>query len=140
MKDKDLTETKAQGYKVENGKLVYFSNMLNGYKHEYKGLQDICEEMNGLLKKFDSYEEQLAFWKGKAEEKLPKGSIFLTKKEIDNLWVCSGNKYTVLDKAREVASKQTAQDIIKKLEQLQICVRGIGLNDLIILLKKEYEL
>ena len=140
MKDKDLTETKAQGYKVENGKLVYFSNMLNGYKHQYKDLQEICEEMNGFLKKFDSYEEQLIFWKGKVEQKFPKDSIFLTKKEIDNLWVCSGNKYTILDKARDVASKETAQSIIKKLEQLQICIKGIGLNELIISLKKEYEL
>ena len=85
MKDKDLFETKAQGYKVENGKLVYFSNILDGYKHEYKDLQEICEEMNGLLKKFDSYEEQLTFWKGKAEEKLPENSVVLSREELRKL-------------------------------------------------------
>ena len=66
MNDKDLFETKARGYKVENGKLVFFSNMLDGYRHEYKDLQEICEEMNGLLKKYDGYEERLVFLEGKA--------------------------------------------------------------------------
>lgn len=61
--EKDLYETKAQGFKVENGKLVYFSNILDGYRHEYKDLQEVCEEMNSMLKSFDSYQDQIAFWK-----------------------------------------------------------------------------
>lgn len=60
---KDLTETKARGFKVENGKLVYFSNLLDGYRHEFEDLQEICEEMNGMLEQYDSLIEQIEFWK-----------------------------------------------------------------------------
>lgn len=63
---KDFTETRARGYKIENGKLVFFSNMLDGYRHEYKDLQEICEEMNGMLEKHDSYMTQIDFWKSEA--------------------------------------------------------------------------
>ena len=64
---KDLMETEAQGFKVENGKLVYFSNMLDGYRHEFKDLQEICEEINGMMKKNDSYMAQIEFWKVEAQ-------------------------------------------------------------------------
>ena len=129
MKDKDLTETRAQGYKVENGKLIYFSNMLDGYKHEYKDLKEICEEMNGLLKRFNSYEEQLSFWKYKAEEKFPEDSIVLSREEYNTLkaendkyvkdcidYIATINKLE--NKVWEVeqqANKETAEKIFKML-------------------------
>lgn len=126
MKDKDLFETKAQGYKVENGKLVYFSNMLDGYKHEYKDLKEICEEMNGLLKSFNSYEQQLVFWKGKAEEKLPKDSVVLSGKEYEQLQ----QSYIVkaYDKLRAknkelLKIKENCLEIMKQGEQQIINIR-----------------
>lgn len=64
---KNLTETKARGFKVENGKLVYFTNILEGYRHEFKDLQEICKEMNGMMEKHDSYMAQIEFWKCDAE-------------------------------------------------------------------------
>ena len=38
--------TGAGGYKVENGKVVFYSDMLNGYRHEYKDLNEIVKELN----------------------------------------------------------------------------------------------
>ena len=38
--------TGAGGFKVENGKVVFYSDMLNGYRHEYKDLDEIVKELN----------------------------------------------------------------------------------------------
>ena len=38
--------TGAGGFKVENGKVVYYSDVLNGYRHEYKDLYEIVKELN----------------------------------------------------------------------------------------------
>ena len=38
--------TGAGGFKVENGKVVYYSDVLNGYRHEYKDLDEIVKELN----------------------------------------------------------------------------------------------
>jgi hypothetical protein len=129
---KDLTETKAQGYKVENGKIVYFSNMLNGYKYEYKDLKDVCAEMNGLLEKFNSYDEQLYFWKGKAEEKLPKDSVVLSKEEYEKLKnnqmpldpvVLTMKQYLDINHQAYFKSKETAEKIFSGIYKLLISIR-----------------
>ena len=65
---KDLTETRARGFKVENGKIIYFSNMLDGYRHEFEDLNEVCEEMNGMLEQYDSNIEQIEFWKYMAKQ------------------------------------------------------------------------
>lgn len=92
---KDLMETEAQGFKVENGKLVYFSNMLDGYRHEFKGLQEICEEINGMMKKNDSYMAQIEFWKVEAQ--------------TYKLW-----KDKLVEELKQ-SSKETAEEIFKEL-------------------------
>ena len=38
--------TGAGGFKVENGKVVFYSDILNDYKHEYKDLDEIVKELN----------------------------------------------------------------------------------------------
>ena len=38
--------TGAGGFKVENGKVVFYSDMLNGYRHEYKDLDEVVKELN----------------------------------------------------------------------------------------------
>lgn len=39
----------ASGYKVENGKVVFFTNMLNGYRHEYENLDEVVKTLNVML-------------------------------------------------------------------------------------------
>ena len=38
--------TGAGGYRIENGKVIFYSNMLNGYRHEYINLEEIVSELN----------------------------------------------------------------------------------------------
>ncbi len=88
-------KNEANGYDIEKDKLIYFSNLLDGYKHEFKDLQEICDEMNGLHKRFDSYEEQLDFWKSEAQ--------------TYKLW-----KEKLVEELNQV-SKETAEKIFKML-------------------------
>lgn len=59
---------KANGYEVKNGKLYYFSNMLDGFEYEFKDLQEICDAANHYNEEFWGLDQRLAFWQGKAEE------------------------------------------------------------------------
>ena len=38
--------TKTSGFIIQNGKVVFYSNMLNGYRHEYKDLDEVVKELN----------------------------------------------------------------------------------------------
>ena len=38
--------TAAGGFKIENGKIIFYSDVLNGYRHEYKDLDEIVKELN----------------------------------------------------------------------------------------------
>lgn len=59
---------KAIGYEVKNGKLYYFSNILEGLEYEFKDLQEICNALNHYNEEFWGLDQRLAFWQGKAEE------------------------------------------------------------------------
>lgn len=59
---------KAIGYEVKNGKLYYFSNLLEGFEYEFKDLQEICDALNHYNEEFWGLDQRLAFWQGKAEE------------------------------------------------------------------------
>lgn len=59
---------KAIGYEVKNGKLYYFTNMLEGFEYEFKDLQEICDTANHYNEEFFGLQQRLDFWKGKAEE------------------------------------------------------------------------
>ena len=126
---KDITETKAQGFKVENGKLVYFSNMLDGYRREFKDLQEICEEMNGMLNKFNSLMEQVEFWQCEAKTyKQWKGKLIEQIREsrketvekiyreakfiVDNTtYLIDGRKYLHLDALKEIIKTEIGVEI-----------------------------
>ena len=58
---------KAIGYEVKNGKLYYFSNLLEGFEHEFKDLLEICDTANHYNEEFYGLDQRLTFWKGKAE-------------------------------------------------------------------------
>lgn len=41
--------TETSGFKIENGRVVFYTNILNGYRNEYKDLDEVVEELNLLL-------------------------------------------------------------------------------------------
>lgn len=60
--------TKTSGYKIENGKVVFFVNILNDYRYEYKDLEEVVKTLNELLKEAYSKDEIAFALKCKTED------------------------------------------------------------------------
>ena len=59
--------TGAGGYKIENGKVIFCTDMLNGYRHEYKDLEEIVKELNLYMHTDYKYIELISHYKHKAQ-------------------------------------------------------------------------
>lgn len=42
-----------RGFVVKDGKLMYVTNILDGCRHEFKDIYEICDELNNNMKKID---------------------------------------------------------------------------------------
>lgn len=42
-----------RGFVVKDGKLMYVTNILDGCKHEFKDIYEICDELNNDMKEID---------------------------------------------------------------------------------------
>lgn len=42
-----------RGFIVKDGKILYITNILDGYRHEFKDIYEICDELNNNMKKID---------------------------------------------------------------------------------------
>lgn len=60
--------TGASGYKIENGKVVFFTNMLGGYREEKENLEEVVKTLNELLHECYSKDEIAFALKCKTEE------------------------------------------------------------------------
>ena len=60
--------TGASGYKIENGKVVFFTNMLGGYRYEHKDLEETVKTLNELLQECYSKDEIAFALKCKTED------------------------------------------------------------------------
>ena len=60
--------TGASGYKIENGKVVFFTNMLGGCRHEYENLDEVAKTLNELLQECYSKDEIAFALKCKTED------------------------------------------------------------------------
>ena len=61
--------TVASGYKVENGKIVFFTTMLGGCRNEYENLDEVAKTLNELLQ--EAYaKDEIAFHLRCAKEDL----------------------------------------------------------------------
>lgn len=59
--------TDTSGFKIENGKAVFYTNILNGYRHEYKDLDELVKELNLLLQSCYKSDDIVLHYKGKAK-------------------------------------------------------------------------
>ena len=59
--------TGAGGFKIENGKVIFYSDMLNGYRHEYKDLEEIVKELNLYMHTDERSMELISHYKHKAQ-------------------------------------------------------------------------
>ena len=60
--------TGASGYKIENGKVVFFTNMLGGCRYEYENLDEVVKTLNELLQECYSKDEIAFALKCKTED------------------------------------------------------------------------
>lgn len=42
-----------RGFVVKDGKILYVTNILDGYRHEFKDIHEICDELNNSMKEID---------------------------------------------------------------------------------------
>lgn len=42
-----------RGFVVKDGKILYVTNILDGYRHEFKDIYEICDELNNNMKEID---------------------------------------------------------------------------------------
>ena len=57
--------TETSGYKIENGKVVFYTKILNGYRHEYESLDRVVNDMNIMLQNAYKTDEIAGHYKGK---------------------------------------------------------------------------
>jgi len=64
---KSQKPTGAAGYKIENGKVIMYADVLNGYRHEYKDLEEIVKELNLYMHVDYKNVELISHYKHKAQ-------------------------------------------------------------------------
>ena len=42
-----------RGFIVKDGKILYITNILDGCRHEFKDIYEICDELNNNMKEID---------------------------------------------------------------------------------------
>ena len=66
--EKRQKPTGASGYKYENGKVVFFTNMLGGCRYEYQNMFEVVKTLNELLQEAYAKDEIAFALKCKTEE------------------------------------------------------------------------
>lgn len=86
--------TGASGYKIENGKVVFFTNMLGGYREEKENLEEVVKTLNELLQECYSKDEIAFALKCKTEElKTAKAEAYKECMEQLDAEIESSDKY-----------------------------------------------
>lgn len=57
-----------RGFVVKDGKILYVTNILDGCRHEFKNIYEICDEMNAMIKQLDSLTELSDYLKAMNKE------------------------------------------------------------------------
>lgn len=82
--------TSTSGFKIEKDKVIFFTDMLNGYKHEYNTLDDFIAECNLLLKRCYEVDDVNSILKGKletAKSEAVKEFAERFNKEAEDAWI-----------------------------------------------------
>ena len=59
--------TETSGFHIKNGNIVFYTNILNGYRYEYKNLDEVVKELNLMLHQNYSSDEIISHYKGELE-------------------------------------------------------------------------
>ena len=109
--------TGASGYKVENGKVVFFTNMLGGCKVVKENLEEVVKTMNELLQECYSKDEIAFALKCKTQElKTAKAEAVkefaerLKEKAMKNDFICMGE----VRATEYIISKHELDNLVKE--------------------------
>ena len=121
--------TEASGYKIENGKVVFYTNMLNGYRHEYANLDEVAKDLNLMLQNGYTSDEVISHYKSKlqtAKSEAIKEFAEMYERVIEQLLTSSTIEqayviYKCWDKFKALSYREytkTCNEIPKKLEEM----------------------
>ena len=119
--------TAASGYKIENGKVVFFTNMLGGCRIEKENLEEVVETLNELLHEAYAKDEIAFTLKCKTEElKTAKAEAI---KEIRDKVI-----WEIVNKPSKFKSKQGTIEFLnglahRQFEIIDIIEKAIGDNN-----------
>lgn len=102
------------GFVVKDGNIIYGTNILDGYRHEFKDIHEICDELNNNMKKIDRLMElnnHLCFQLKECEKSIVKEFAEKLKKQIANIKYWSVG-YVGYDDAMDVID-----ELLKEYEQ-----------------------
>ena len=60
--------TETSGFKIEKGKVIFYTNILNGYRYEYNSLEEIVKDLNLALRQAYKNDEIISYYKGKIDK------------------------------------------------------------------------
>lgn len=107
--------TGASGYKIENGKVVFFTNMLGGCKIVKENLEEVVKTLNELLQEAYAKDEIAFALKCKTEElKKAETENERLNNAIDEQDIEIAQLYKRLDKAKAEAYKEFAERLKNK--------------------------
>lgn len=77
------------GFVVKDGNIIYGTNILDGYRHEFKDIHEICDELNNNMKKIDRLMEvnnHLCFQLKECKKSIVKEFAEKLKKKVHNYY------------------------------------------------------
>lgn len=89
-----------RGFVVKDGKIMYVTNILDGYRHEFKDIYEICDELNNDMKEIDRLMESNNHLRFQLEE-CKKSTVKEFAKELQKELPCrdytfNGNTYSMI--------------------------------------------
>ena len=86
---KESIDDIVRGSVVKDGKILYGTNILDGYRHEFKDIHEICDELNNNMKKIDRLMEvnnHLCFQLKECKKSIVKEFAEKLKKKVHNYY------------------------------------------------------
>ena len=62
--------TETSGFIIQNGKVVFYTNILNGYRHEFKDLEAVVRDLNLMLQNSYKNDQIIGFYKNTIENQV----------------------------------------------------------------------
>ncbi len=119
--------TETSGFHIKNGNIVFYTNILNGYRYEYKSLDEVVKELNLMLHQNYSSDEIISHYKGKLEsakaeiERLQRDNFIKSQKRANIFEIADG-----FERGRTAGIKEFAE----RLKENVSCQNSMDFEDI----------